>query len=129
MPFHILAFFIFFACNSLVRNGHITYFDSEKSRIRETLTLPTYADFGDRSSITKAVHNKKSLKKKQMPFLENNVSACKYKEYILQFKIFWEKKTNIERICSIIILEHNGSWTIGFKPKIEPLVLTINSNY
>ena len=40
-----------------------------------------------------------------------------------------QNKQNIKRICSIIILEHNGSGTIGLKPIMEPLVLTINSNY
>jgi hypothetical protein len=31
-----------------------------------------------------------------MLFLENNVSACKYKEYVLQLKIFCKKKIKLK---------------------------------
>ena len=61
-----------------------------------------------------------------MPILE----TCSSTKNILQkskwilLGYFFLVRTN----GSIIILEHNGSGTIGLKLIMEPLVLTINSN-
>ena len=53
--------------------------------------------------------------------IKNKKNRCPFLKYCLCMEILG--------IGSIIILEHNGSGTIGLKPIMEPLVLTINSNY